>query len=580
MGPLGRLLPGIAQARSYRREWLWRDISAGVVLTGLLAPAGMAYATAAGMPPQTGLYATIIPLLVYALVGPSRILVLGPDSSLTPLIAAAVVPVLATDPSQAVAVGSMLAVLAGLMCIAAGFARFGFIAELLSAPVRYGYLYGIALTIIVSQTAKICGFSVHGETLIWQIRQFVDAVQVEGVDTESLLLGLGCLAVILLLKWKAPRVPAPLVVVILGIALAVILDLGQVGVSLVGDLPRGLPSPALPELSGSTVQGLAGASLGIALVAFADTSVLSRIMAMRHRTKVDMNHEMVALGFCNVGSGLFQGFAVSASSSRTPVAEQSGARTQFTGVAAAVVLIGLTFFLPSVFRNLPEPTLAAIVIAAAISLIDVPAMVRLWRVRRSEFLLACGALLCVAILGPVSGVVAAVALSVLDFLRRAWKPHSAELVRVDGLKGYHDRDRHPEGRIVPGLLLFRFDGPLFFANAHSFADDLTDRLARRIARGEPVQCVIVTAEPITDIDTTASDMLRDVVEELRDRGIELRFAELKGTVRERLDRYETIPPRNGDDGEPPEQTARTTGQAVKAYLRDYGVEWTDWEDRG
>lgn len=569
---VARWVPGVEQVRRYERAWLGRDVSAGLVLTGLLAPAGMAYASASGLPPVNGLYASIIPLLVYAVFGPSRILVLGPDSALTPLIAAALIPALVGDPADTVATAAMLAVMAGVICIAAGLARFGFIAELLSAPVRYGYLHGIAITIIVSQAAKLCGFSISGASVFRQLRAFFQGIADGAFNGWAFVVGAGCLAIILVLRHISRRLPATLIAVVVGIAVSLVFDLESHGVPLVGDLPRGFPTPRWPSIGWGHVQDLIGAALGLALVAFADTSVLSRSMAARRHERVDTNSELIALGLANVGSGLFQGFPISSSSSRTPVAEAAGAKTQLTGVVAAVAMIVIAVALPGVFRHMPDATLAAIVMAAALTLIDIPAMVHLYRVRRSEFVLAISAMLAVAVLGPISGVVVAVSLSILNFLRLAWKPYTAELVRVDGLKGYHDFARHPEGHRVPGLLLYRFDAPLFFANAHYFSDDLLRRIAGRAERN-PVQCVIVTAEPITDVDATAAEMLESLLSDLAALNIELRFAELKGTVHERVDRYRVF------HGDMPDHTARTTGQAVKAYIQAYDVHWVDWEDR-
>lgn len=557
-------------AGTYRREWLGRDVAAGLVLTGLLAPAGMAYAAAAGLPPVNGLYASIVPLVVYALCGPSRILVLGPDSALTPLIAAAVLPAMATSPEHALAVAGMLAVMAGAICVLAGLFRFGFLAELLSAPVRYGYLHGIAITILISQAAKFCGFSVPGETLLDQLRGFVDGLRDGRFNGWALAVGAACLVLILVVRRVSKAIPATLIAVVLGVGITIVLGLEDRGVKVVGDLPSGVPSPSWPSLGWTDVRDLLGAALGIAFVAFADTSVLSRTMAMRRREPVSDNHELVALGLSNIVTGLFQGFPISSSSSRTPVAESAGARTQLTGVVAAAAMVLLAVAAPSVFRHMPDATLAAIVIAAAISLIDLPALRHLFRVRRSEFVLAIAAILAVAVLGPVSGAVVAISLSVLNFLRLAWKPHTAELVRVDGLKGYHDRGRHPEGRTIPGLLLYRFDAPLFFANARFFATDLNQCIA---ARQDDITTVIVTAEPITDVDATAAEMLRDLLAELRSRGIDLRFAELKGEVHERVDSYRDF------HGPMPDHSARTTGEAVRNYLRASGVPWVDWEDR-
>jgi len=569
-GSWTNLVPAIRQARTYQRSWLGNDLVAGLVLVGMLAPAGMAYATAAGLPPVTGLYASIVPLVVYAIFGPSRVLILGPDSSLTPLLLAAIVPLAAAGSGEAVAIAGALSIMAGAVCIAAGLARFGFIAELLSAPVRYGYLHGIALTIIIAQAAKLSGFSVSSESLITQFRQLVDGLSTGRANGWALAVGVSSVVLIVVLRAMSKVVPAALVVVLFGIVIALVLGLPDRGVPLVGQLPSGVPSPMIPDIDWGTARTLVGAALGVAFVAFADTSVVSRTMALRRGDDVDANHELVALGMANVASGLFQGFAVSASSSRTPVAEAAGSRTQLTGMIAALALLVVTVAAPGAFRNLPDASLAAIVIAAAISLIDLPAMRRLYRVRRSEFALAVVAFLAVAVLGPVDGVIVAVVLSVLNFMRLVWKPHTAELVRVDGLKGYHDRVRHPEGNVVPGLMLYRFDAPLFFANARFFATDIERRVA---AQDVPVRCVIVTAEPITDIDTTAAETLREMVDDLRTKGVELRFSELKGSVRERLDRYDLF------GGNEPDHSARTTGEAVKRFVRDYPSDWVDWEDR-
>jgi high affinity sulfate transporter 1 len=562
--------PALAQFRGYERSWFVQDLVAGLVLTGLLAPAGMAYAAAAGLPPVNGLYASILPLLAYALFGPSRILVLGPDSALTPLIAAAVLPFMRVSPSEGLAAAGMLALIAGVACLVAGLLRLGFLAELLSAPVRYGYLHGIALTIIVGQFAKLCGFSVPGESLWGQGRDVVRGLRHGAFRGWAFAIGITCLALILVLRAVNRRIPGTFIAVLVGIAAALAFTVERHGVALVGDLPRGIASPGWPHLHWAQTRTLVGAGLGIALVAFADTSVLSRAMAIRRREPVDTSKELVALGIGNAMSGLFHGFPISSSSSRTPAAEAAGARTQLTGVVAAAAIVVVAVAAPTAFRHMPQAALAAIVCAAAITLIDVPAMVRLFAVRPSEFALAIAATVAVALLGPVTGAGVAVALSILNFVRLEWKPYTAELVRVDGLKGYHDRARHPEGRTIPGLLLYRFDAPLFFANARHFADDLERRIA---AQPDPVRCVIVTAEPITDVDATAAEMLGDLVDHLRDSDVELRFAELKGTVHDRVDRYRVF-------GEHmPDHTARTTGQAVKAYLEDFGVPWVDWEDR-
>lgn len=568
-----RFVPLVEQLRDYERGWLARDALAGVVLVALLVPAGMAYAQASGLPPITGLYATIVPLLVYAVVGPSRVLVMGPDSSLAPLILAAIVPLAANDPGEAIALAGTLSIIVGLIGVLAGLARFGFLAELLSAPVRYGYLNGIALTIVVSQLPKAFGFSVDADGLVDTARAFVDGVRAGETNGWALGIAAGSLFVILVMARLTKVVPGVLVAVVGAIAVTVVFGLDGNGLKLVGDLPSGFPSPRMPDLDWDDVSAMFGAALGISFVAFADTSVLARVFALKRGAKVDSNQELVALGLVNVTSGFFQGFPVSGSSSRTPVAEAAGARTQLTGVFAAVVLSVLLVVGSSTFRNLPQATLAAVVIAAALRMFAIGSALRLLRIRRSEFLLSTAAFVAVALLGPVTGVVIAIALSLLNFMRKAWMPHTTELVRVDGLKGYHDADRHPEGRRIPGLMLYRFDAPLFFANARFFVEDVLERVDRAERAGRPVRVVAITAEPITDVDTTAADAIEELVRDLAARDITLRFAELKGHVRERMDDYGLL------ELIGTEHLARTTGEAVHTWVTESGVEWVDWEDR-
>ena len=565
-----RWVPAFEQVHTYQRAWFTKDLVAGIALTALLVPAGMAYAQASGLPPITGLYATVLPLLAYAVFGPSRILVMGPDSSLAPLIAAVVIPLAADNVDQAIAVASMVAVLAGLVCLLAGLARFGFLSELLSAPVRYGYLNGIALTIVVSQLPTLFGFSVSGATLFDEARNFVEGVRDGQTNGWALAIGVGALVIIVGFRRFLPRVPGTLIAVVAAIAVVVLFDLTDVGLVLVGALPEGFPTPRLPDVAWEDTGRLIGAALGIAFVAFADTSVLSRVFAQRRKTPVDADQELVALGLANVASGLFQGFAISGSQSRTPVAEAAGARTQLAGVVAAAAVLVLLVGAPDAFANLPESALAGIVLAAAMRIFAVRAVVRLVQLRRSEFVLSLAAFVAVAALGVVVGVVIAIALSLLDFMRRAWKPHTAELVRVDGLKGYHDAERHPEGRRIPGLLLYRFDAPLFFANARFFVEDVVSHVDRAPA---PVSVVVVTGEPITDVDTTAAEAVEELVRDLAARNVTLQFSEVKGHVRERMALYGLV------DLIGANHFSRTTGEAVRTYVTASGVEWVDWEDR-
>ena len=568
---VGRWLPGLQTLRTYPRSWLPRDVVAGIVLTALLVPAGMGYAEASGLPAIYGLYATIIPLTVYALVGPSRILVLGPDSSLAPLIAAAVLPLAAGSEAEAVALAGMLAIFSGLLCVLAGLARFGFIADLLSKPVRYGYMNGIALTVLLSQVPKLFGFSIDAEGVIPEARALVRGVVDGETNMTALIIGVACLVVIFAFKRWRPQIPGVLVAVV-GATVAVgAFGLAQrYDLSVVGPLPKGLPSFEVPSVSLDNLGALVAGAIGIALVSFADTSVLSRTFAIRGGYRVDPNQELVALGAANVAAGFFQGFSVSASSSRTPVAEAAGAKTQVTGLVGALAIALLLLFFPNLVQNLPDSALAAVVISAAIGLIEVAGVRKLYRVHKTEFALSMVCFLGVAVLGVIEGIFIAVALALLDFIRRAWRPYDAVLGRVDDLKGYHDVTRHPDAKRIPGLVLFRWDAPLFFANAEVFADRLRQAIA---SSPTPVRWAVVAAEPVTDLDTTAADVLRELDEELAAEGVDLRFAEMKGPVKDRLRRY-ALYERFGDDHFYP-----TIGAAVSAYLDTTGTEWTDWEDR-
>jgi high affinity sulfate transporter 1 len=569
-GGLERWVPGLRTLREYRRAWLVSDLVAGVVLTALLVPVGMGYAQAAGLPPITGLYATIVPLVVYAVLGPSRVMVLGPDSSLAAVIAAVILPLGGDDPETAVALAGALAVLTGLVILVAGVARLGFVTELLSRPVQLGYLYGIAVTILVGQLPRLCGFSIEARGLLTEARDVVRGVADGRVNRAALAVGLTGIVVILVLRRLWPKVPGVMVAVVVGIAAVALLDLEAEGVQVVGVLPGGLPTPALPSFDPAALGALFSGALGIALVAVADTTVLSQSLAAQRDETVDPNQELRALGAANLAAGLFQGFAISSSSSRTPVAVAAGARSQLTPLVGAVTIALLLVLAPGALRDLPLPMLAAIVITAAIGLIDVAAVRRLYRVRRSEFVLWLAAFGGVALLGVLVGIFIAILLSLGDFVRRAWRPHDAVLGREDELKGYHDIDRHPSARLIPGLLLYRFDAPLFFANAGWFGR----RVRRLVAEAaHPVRWVVVAAEPITDIDTTAADSLRQLLEELRAEQVTLAFAELKGPVKDRLRRYGLF------EAVGPDRFFPTVGTAVDGYVEATGTAWVDWEER-
>jgi high affinity sulfate transporter 1 len=557
--------PGYRVITGYRRAWLGKDLTAGIVLTTLLVPQGMAYAELAGLPPITGLYTSIMCLLAYAVFGPSRILVLGPDSSLGPMIAATTLPLLAADgdPERAVALASLLALMVGVIMVVVSVAKLGFIAELLSRPTMIGYMNGLALTILVGQLPKLFGFSVDGNGLIAEIGGFFQGVADGDVVAAAAVVGLGGIALILVLQRWLPKVPAVLVMVVAAIAATSVFGLAARGVSVIGELPQGFPPLTIPSVRLSDLAPLAAGALAIAVVSLADTISTSSSFAHRTGQEVHGNQEMLGIGAANIAAGFFQGFPVSTSASRTAVAERAGAKTQLTGVVGAALIILMILFLPGLFRNLPQPALAAVVITASLSLADIPATARLWHQRKVEFSLSLVAFAGVALLGVLPGIGIAVGLSILNVFRRAWRPYSTTLGLAEDVKGFHDVRSYPDARLLPGLVIYRFDAPLFFANAKTFRDEVIE-----LGRAEPAPTwIVVAAEPITDVDTTAADFLLELDAWLDERGQTLVFAELKDPVRRKIERY-------GLTSEiEPSHFFPTVGAAVDAFRRQTGAQW-------
>ena len=530
----------------------------------MLVPVGIAYAVASGVPGIYGLYATIVPLIAYALFGPSRILVLGPDSALAAVILGVVLPLSGGDPMRAIALASAMALVSGTVCILAGIFRLGFITELLSKPIRYGYMNGIALTVLISQLPKLFGFSIESSGPVRDVWEIGKAILADQTNLAALAVGVGTLAVILLLK-RYKRIPSILVAVIGATMVVGWLDLGQTaGVKVLGPVPQGLPDFVLPWIGPNDIVPVLLGGIAVAIVSFADTSVLSRVYAARTGTRVDPNQEMVGLGAANLAAGFFQGFPISSSSSRTPVAEAAGARTQLTGVVGALVVALLLIAAPLLFRNLPTTALAAVVIAAAIGLFEFTDLRRIYRIQQWEFWLSIVCTVGVAVLGAIPGIGLAIAIAVIEFLWDGWRPHSAVLGKAEGVKGYHDITRYPEARRVPGLVLFRWDAPLFFANAELFCDRVRDAIE---ASPTPVRRVVVTAEPVTSVDVTSSDTLAELVRKLDEHGIELCFAEMKDPVKDKLKRFGLFQQLGGENFFP------TIEAAVKSHVGPDSEEW-------
>ena len=565
-----RWLPGLVTLRNYEISWLGADIVAGLALTAMLVPVGIAYAVASGLPGICGLYATIVPLLAYALFGPSRVFVLGPDSSLAAIILAVVLPLSGGDSQRAIALAAMMAVVSGTVCILAGFARLGFFTELLSKPIRYGYMNGIALTVLISQLPGLFGFSVNANGLLEKSWAFAEALLLGKTNWTSLMLGAGTFATIMFFK-RLKRLPGLLIAVAGATVIVSVTNLAaSAGVAVLGPLPRGLPVLTFPSIMYGDIVPVLRGGFAVALVSFADTSMLSRVYAARTGAYVDPNQEMVGLGAANLAAGFFQGFPISASASRTPVAEAAGGKTQLAGVVGALGVAALVIVAPDLLKNMPTSALAAVVISSALAMIEITDLRRIYRIQRWEFWLSIGCLVGVALLGAIPGIGLAILIAVIEFLWDGWRPHSAVLGRVDGIKGYHDISRYPEARLIPGLVLFRWDAPLFFANAELFQSSALDAVA---ASPTPVHWLVVGAEPVTSIDVTAADIVSELDDTLCAAGIELCFAEMKDPVKDKLKRFGLFS-RVGEGRFFP-----TLGEAVNCYLKVHPVQWVDWEDR-
>jgi high affinity sulfate transporter 1 len=459
-------------------------------------------------------------------------LVLGPDSSISPLILAAITPLLVAgdDAGQAIALAGMLAVFVGLIEIGLGLGRLGFVAGLLSKEVQVGYMNGLGITIIAGQLPKLFGFSTDADSFVDEVREFV--TNLDETDPTTLLLGTAVLAVLLVLPRFTTRVPAVLVAVVGATAICAALDLAAEGVKVTGSLPQGVPTPEIPWTTASDVGPLLLAALGITLVSLTDTIATATSFAARRGDEVDADQEMIAIGASNIAAGFFRGFAISTSGSRTAVAEQAGAKSQVTGLVGAGVVLLLLLVFNSLVADLPQTALAAVVIAAATSLMDVSILRRYAKVRRSAVVLSVVATVGVVLFGVLEGILVAVVLSILMFFRRNWWPHGAVLGHVDTLDGWYSADRYADSVEVPGVVVYRWGAPLFFANAGVFQDKV-----RELVRDRKPYFVVLQCEAITDIDVTAADMLKRLDLELNDRGVHLAFVELRDRLRELVARY-------------------------------------------
>ncbi|MGO4661088.1 SulP family inorganic anion transporter [Terrabacter sp. 2TAF16] len=526
-----RLLPGVAVLRRYDKVWLRGDVLGGITVAAYLVPQVLAYAEVAGLPAVSGLWAVGPGLLVYAVLGSSRQLSVGPEST-TALMTAAGVGALVTAGggiAMRQEMAALLAIAVGLICLVGFVTRLGFLSDLLSKPVLVGYMAGIAALMIVSQIGKVTGLHVDGDSFLQEVRYAV--THLGDVHVPTVLLSLGVLVVLFAFQRFAPLWPGPLIAMLGATVVVAVLDLAdRFGITLVGPVPEGLPSFSLPDVSDVDVWALLPAALGVAVVAYSDNVLTGRAFAGRHRETIDSDQEFLALGGANVATGLLQGFPISSSGSRTVIADSMGARTQLHSLVSLVLVIATLLWLGPVIAAFPTAALGAVVVYAAIRLVDIAEMRRIGAFRRSELVLALATTVAVLLFGVLPGIGAAIALSVLDLLRRIVHPHDGVLGYVPDVAGMHDIDDHPDAVQVPGLVVYRYDSPLFFANSDDFVSRAL-KVVDEATRHARVEWFLLNAEANTEVDLTAVDALETLRSTLSDREIRFAMARVKEDMR-------------------------------------------------
>ncbi len=530
-----RTFPGVVVLARYRRPWLRGDVVAGLTVAAYLVPQVMAYAGVAGLPPVTGLWAIVATLTLYAVFGSSRQLSVGPESTTALLTAATLGPLAASDPARYAALAATLAAVVGLLCLAGFALRLGFLADLVSKPVLVGYLSGVAVIMVAGQLGKVTGIPVSGDTFVAELRSLFEGRA--DFDLGTFLLASGVFVLLLVLGHWWPGVPGPLVAVMAAGLAVWAFSLDEHGIAVVGPVPRGLPQVALPDLAGTDLRQLLLPAIGVTVVAFTDNVLTARAFAARSRTRVDNTQELLALGAANLGSSLVHGFPVSSSASRTALGVQAGSRTQLNAlVSVALVLLTLVFLGP-LLAWFPVAALGALVIYAAVRLVDVAEFRRIYRFRRREFAIALAAAVGVLAFDILYGVLIAVALSIVELLVRVARPHDSVLRRVPGVAGMHDEDDYPDSEVIPGLVVYRYDSPLFFANADDFLTKAVGVLDREEARHGPVRWFILNVEANVEVDLTGLDALEELRARCVERGVVFALARVKHDLHLPLERY-------------------------------------------
>jgi high affinity sulfate transporter 1 len=550
---LKQIAPGLVMLAGYRREWLRADAAAGLSVAAVALPTAIAYAQLAGFPPVVGLYASILPLVAYAVFGTSRQLIVNPDAATCAMVAAIVAPLAGSDVDLYVTLAVALAALTGVACIAAGLFRLGFLADFLAKPVLVGFLNGIAISIFLGQIGKVFGFPIESGRILPRLIEFVSRLPETHLPTLGV--GLATLVVLLAVRRVLPKLPAPLLALLVAVALVEGLRLDRHGVAILGAVPAGLPeirwTPVPPEYIG----GLLAGAMGLALVSFTSGMVTARSFAARNGYDIDVDREFIALGACNVAAGLSQGFAVTGADSRTAVSDFMGGKSQVTGLIAAAVMAAVLLFFTGPLQYLPVSGLGAVLISAALGLFDWKAMVRLYRIREGELAVCVAAMLGVVTLGALEGILVAVALAMLVLLIRSSRPADSVLGRVEGLSGFHNVARHDEATTIPGLVLYRFNASVIFFNAAYFK-----RRVLATVSGRPgTRWVVVDGGPIVHLDSTGADTLAALADELAAKGVRLMLADVHARVQRMLTRSGALE-RLGADAVFP-----TLRSAVEAY---------------
>ena len=529
-GSLSEALPGVAMVREYDRALLRSDLVAGAIVAVVAVPSSLAMGELAGLPVVFGLYATFLPLVGYAIFGSSRHLVVGPDATLATLTAATVAPMAivdgTTDPARYAALAAALALTMGAILFLAGMLRLGFVADFFGKPVLLGYINGIALTVIAGQLGKMFGLDIDSDDFVAILEEFFS--EMTDASGATVALSAALLALALGVKRFVPRVPAPVVVLLAGLIAGSVLDVDELGIAVVGEVEQGLPPIGFPDVSFGDYTDLVLPAVSLALIAFADGIATVRTFAAKHGYDVDANAELRGFGTASLLAGVSSAFPVSSSGSRTAVNDDSGGRSQMMGLAAAAVVGLFLLFLMPLIEPLPKAALGVIVVVAALGLFNIGSVWRLRHVRPAEVGLAISAFLGVLLFGVVGGIVVAIGLSVGVFLYRAARPHDAVLGKVEDADGYHDIERWEDVQTVPGLIVYRFDAPLFFVNS----EYLRQRVLALVAASDDVEWVVLNAEAWVYLDATAIDTLKQLQAELAARDVALAFARLKGRQRE------------------------------------------------